>query len=66
MSYFNFNAQNGQVNFVSPWSDPSLDNLFRTEIEYAKLDLDESPAKVNPFFKTMLITCFVDITPLEI
>jgi hypothetical protein len=54
MSYFNFNAQNGQVNFVSPWSDPSLDNLFRTEIEYAKLDLDESPAKVNPFFKFIL------------
>ena len=61
MSYFNFNAQNGQVNFVSPWSDPSLDNLFRTELEFAQLDLNESPEKVNPFFKYVLENQCIDL-----
>lgn len=40
MSYFNFNAQNGQVNFVSPWRDPGFDNTIDRAFLEAELGLD--------------------------
>jgi len=40
MSHFNINAQNGQVNFVSPWSDPGFDNTIDRAFLEAQLGLD--------------------------
>ncbi len=47
-----FKSPNNATN--SPWLNPSCENLFRTELEYAQLDLHESPEKVNPLFKYVI------------
>ena len=40
MSHFNVNAQNGQGNLVSPWSNPGFDNTINRVFLEAELGLD--------------------------